>query len=459
MPISRRKSFKYKANKVSKNYKTNRTELSSVARAFAVGALTAMRGDYASQRALATHMGRAQSTLSELLSRTEEKAALKTVALWDEILYENDLGRGRSKLLTQDQKNRIINLVTSSRTNREKESWQAIADGDFDEIVPRMSITTFENVMYEAGYARRRPGWKPHLTPEQEKERYAWALEHNPDKDIEYDNQGFNFYEIAFTDETPARIGEERGMQRTWCKGYERWDDNVKHDRNRKDCCLQFYGAFRYNHKGPCCVYYEETEEEKLAAEAHIKRLNEDTKVRDNKLQIQAREALSLAGESDINKRYNTRKLQYVPSKMDYKRGERSRGGVDGYRHREGALKKVVPWINSLNKRGIRTILLQDGAPAHKSRIARDYLIIQQVERLWWPGHSPEINASEHAWPWIRRHVTKDFTPSCNAKECEKQWVKEWEAMPIEVINRWVDAIPEQVRRIIRAGGKNNFHG
>jgi hypothetical protein len=31
--------------------------------------------------------------------------------------------------------------------------------------------------------------------------------------------------------------------------------------------------------------------------------------------------------------------------------------------------------------------------------------------------------------------------------------------MPIEVINRWVDAIPEQVRRIIRAGGKNNYHG
>jgi phosphoheptose isomerase len=81
MPILRRKSFKYKANKVSKNYKTNRTKLSSVARAFAVSALTAMRGDYASQRALATHMGRAQSTLSELLLRTEEKAALKTVAL------------------------------------------------------------------------------------------------------------------------------------------------------------------------------------------------------------------------------------------------------------------------------------------------------------------------------------------------------------------------------------------
>lgn len=31
--------------------------------------------------------------------------------------------------------------------------------------------------------------------------------------------------------------------------------------------------------------------------------------------------------------------------------------------------------------------------------------------------------------------------------------------MPIEVINRWVDAIPEQVRRIIKHRGKNNFYG
>ncbi|KAF2631471.1 hypothetical protein BU25DRAFT_479034 [Macroventuria anomochaeta] len=104
------------------------------------------------------------------------------------------------------------------------------------------------------------------------------------------------------------------------------------------------------------------------------------------------------------------------------------------------ALKEVTPWINSLKKKGVKCILLQDGAPAHKSRIARDYLTLHHIERLWWPGHSPEVNASEHAWPWIRRHVTKDFMPSCTGNQCEKQWVEGWGRMPIEVINRWVDA-------------------
>ena len=416
MPILGRKNFKYKQKKnVVKPPKTSRTEMSPVMRAFCVGAMTAMRGDYTSHKDLATQVSRTQTALSKLLQRIEKKRVEHCCAIWEEILYKNDLGRDRSKLLTQEQKSAIIAIVTFSRNDREKESWQAIQDGDFNAIIPVMNVTTFENVVYEAGYARRRPSWKPSLTPDQEKERLVWALDHNPDHEEEYNDKGFNFYEVVFTDETPARIGEGRGMQRIWYKEDERWDEGVKHGRNRKDCCLQFYGRFRYDHKGPYHVYHAETDQEKAQAEAHIQYLNHDARIRDNKLQIYARASLDTPGESDANSRYNTRKRQYVPSQMDCKRGDRTRGGVDGYRHREGALKKLAPWIKSLEKKGIRCKLLQDGAPAHKSRIARDFLIVEHTDRLWWPDHSPEINASEHAWPWIRRHVTKEFTPSCTA--------------------------------------------
>lgn len=48
MPIARCKKFKYKESNVLKPYKTNQKELIRIARAFAVGALTAIRGDYAS---------------------------------------------------------------------------------------------------------------------------------------------------------------------------------------------------------------------------------------------------------------------------------------------------------------------------------------------------------------------------------------------------------------------------
>jgi transposase len=457
--INRRKPYKYKENKVVKVPKTSRKEMTPIQRAFIAGAVLASRDGYASARALSKRMKQTQPGISAVVRRVEKRAEEGGFDLWDSILYENDLGRGRSALLSQEQKDSIIKIVTSSRNNREKESWQAISDGDFSGIVPKMSISTFENVLYEAGYSRKRPGWKPSLTKDQIETRYLWALEHNPDRYEVGDGLGFDFRIVCFTDETPARIGEERGMQRVWCKDGERYDEGVKKTRNRKDCALQFYGAFRYDHKGPCHVYWHETDEEKEYAVAALEAENLYRQHYDDLLQTKARTVLSEANESDVNGRYYTRKKQYVPSKHDYKRGDRTRGGVDGYRHREGALKKVTPWINSLKKQGITCVLLQDGAPSHKASIARDYLTVERVETMLWPGHSPEVNASEHAWPWIRRHVTRDFTPSCNEKQCEEQWVKEWEAIPQEVINRWVMYVPVMVRRIIKHGGNNDFHG
>ncbi|KAF1935972.1 hypothetical protein EJ02DRAFT_482793, partial [Clathrospora elynae] len=100
---------------------------------------------------------------------------------------------------------------------------------------------------------------KPTLTPAQERERNAWALAHNPDKYEVSDGLGYDFRSVVFTDETPAWIGEERGMIQAWARKDEFYNDDVRHERNRKDCCLQFFGAFRYGHKGPCHVYFHET--------------------------------------------------------------------------------------------------------------------------------------------------------------------------------------------------------
>jgi hypothetical protein len=233
----------------------------------------------------------------------------------------------------------------------------------------------------------------------------------------------------------------------------------VRKDRLRKDCCLQFYGSFRYNHKGSCYIYYKETEAEKQDAEEKLQEENAARKEQSNTAQILAKGALTEMNEHEKNIRYNTRtRTKQHVKKHGYVRGNRARGGIDGYRHYEGALKTIVPWINDLESQGIECNLLQDGAPAHKSRIARDYLTVEHVAWLWWPGHSPDVNASEHAWPWIRCHVTCDHKPSCNTKECEQQWQEEWDSMPIEVINKWVMGVQRVVRRIIQHGGRNDFH-
>jgi hypothetical protein len=62
-------------------------------------------------------------------------------------------------------------------------------------------------------------------------------------------------------------------------------------------------------------------------------------------------------------------------------------------------------------------------------------------------------------WPWIRHHVTHDYTPSRNEKECQKQWESEWESIPIEIINRWVMGVPNMVWRSSNTVEKMTFMG
>jgi hypothetical protein len=56
MPITRQKKFKYKENKVVKLPKISRTEMLLEMRAFLCGAITGMRGAYASLTDLANQV-------------------------------------------------------------------------------------------------------------------------------------------------------------------------------------------------------------------------------------------------------------------------------------------------------------------------------------------------------------------------------------------------------------------
>ena len=115
-----------------------------------------------SQYRLAKQLPVTQGALSKLLKRTMDRSEASGLPLWDAHLYETDLGRGApSAGFSEAQKKAIIAVATRDFGAREKQSWKAIADGDFDhlDLPKKLSITSFENIMYEAGYARRKPGW------------------------------------------------------------------------------------------------------------------------------------------------------------------------------------------------------------------------------------------------------------------------------------------------------------
>ncbi|KAF1973223.1 hypothetical protein BU23DRAFT_386562, partial [Bimuria novae-zelandiae CBS 107.79] len=299
MPVNRRKPRKTAPSKIY-DPKTARRELPPETKAYAVGAMTAG----VSQWRLAKQLPITQSALSKLLLRTQARSEESKLPLWDPHLYETDVGRSRPEIeLSPEQKAAIIAVATQDKEAREKQSWQAIADGDFDHLrLPiKLSVTTFENLMYQSGYGRRAPGRKPTLNDAQRKRRLEWALAHNPDLHEYGDRLGFNFQRVIFTDETPARVGEQRGLLRAWAKEDEIYHPDVKRPKIRNNCALQFYGSFTYDAKGPCYIYGTESPEAKKLAKQALDEENQRNKEQRQQLVPRARAALRELGDANAN--------------------------------------------------------------------------------------------------------------------------------------------------------------
>nr|KMM66459.1 hypothetical protein CPAG_02798 [Coccidioides posadasii RMSCC 3488] len=81
----------------------------------------------------------------------------------------------------------------------------------------------------------------------------------------------------------------------------------------------------------------------------------------------------------------------------------RGKGGVDWYRYqKEVLLAKLFPFIKECLESRPNTVVLEDGAPAHTHFYQQELYNIHKINRLLWPGNSPDLNMIEPAWMWLK---------------------------------------------------------
>jgi transposase len=315
-----------------------------------------------------------------------------------------------------------------------------------EQSIPTASVTTMQNTLYKADLARRKPGWIFALTDANKEQRMAISQDYHPDK--------FDWHTVIFTDETPAKVGAQRGWHRSWTKTSEAYHPDVKRTRVKSASQRMVWACFTYGKKGPITLLAPEEEEEKQEAKA---KLDEENAAR------KAAMVLHQWSHSRENKKGKTVKKRgrKPPEARIYKRNsQEGKSGIDGYRHRENVLKPLLmPFIEELKKEGREVFVLEDNAPAHRSDFDNHFFKLSDVKKMLWPANSPDANAIEHAWPWIRQHITTDFPQSTNEEELEQHWQQECANLSIEQINAWIDEIPKRIRQILEQNGDNSFHG
>ena len=351
---------------------------------------------------------------------------------------------GRPTKQSQPVIDSIVSKVRVDRYGREKSC--ADLAGELSEEGIEISAATVWRILTKAGMRKTKPTRKPGLTKKMRAARLAWCLEH---RDWTLDD----WKNVIWSDETSVILLHRRGGYRVWRTKDEAFVRSCIRERWKGASEFMFWGCFSYDFKGPCHCWRPETAPEKREAEREIEQLNTEIepKLRDQwKLEIAMR-------RMNLERQTPGRKPEWVFNRRTGKLSRGQKGGIDWYRYQKKILlPKLLPFAIECAVSRPNTVVQEDNAPAHSHYIQQHVFDAASVQRLLWCANSPDPNAIEAAWPWMKRKTTKKGAPK-NRADAYTAWQAAWRELPQEKIQQWIERIPIHVRKVIELEGGNEY--
>jgi len=350
---------------------------------------------------------------------------------------------GRPPKQTEENKQLIFSKVTLDRYGREK----SCADfaSDLSSLGIEISASTVRNILKNAGFRKTKPTRKPGLTAKMRQMRLRWCLDH-ADWTLE------DWKDVIWSDETSVLLNHRRGSYRVWRRSHEAFVKSTIRERWTGYQEFMFWGCFSYDKKGPCHSWAPETAQQKKAAEEEIAKLNEE-------LESTAQEEWEL---NTAMARHGLRNLRGTKPMWKWckKTGKLERGkkgGIDWYRYqKEILLPKLFPFAKECQVDRPKTVVQEDNAPCHAHYIQQRFFDLEKVQRLLWCPNSPDLNAIEPAWFWMKRWTTQKEPPKSRS-EAIQRWQACWDSLPQEAIQAWIERIPHHIKQVIELEGGNEY--
>ncbi len=262
-----------------------------------------------------------------------------------------------------------------------------------------------------------------------------------------------NWKNVIFTDETSVVLGHRRGGYRVWRKADEAYNKSVIRPRWKGYSEFMFWGCFSYDKKGPCHIYTPETKKEREAAQKQIDTLNEELEP------IQRASWELNTGVARLGLRNKPgKKPTWRWNKTNGKLVRDGKGGIDWWQYQSKVMiPKLIPFAKECAKaRDDGGKVQEDGAPSHAHWYQDIVYKLHEVIRILWMGNSPDLNAIEPCWPYMKRRTTAKGPPQTRA-EGIKVWQQCWKELPQSQIQAWIERIPIHIQKVIELEGGNEY--
>ena len=116
----------------------------------------------------------------------------------------------------------------------------------------------------------------------------------------------------------------------------------------------------------------------------------------------------------------------------------------------------MIPFARQCLQTRPDTIVQEDNAPGHAHWYTGRVYSLAKIQRLLWPGNSPDLNAIEKAWPWLKKKTTFHGVPRTK-RALEQAWKGAWRDLPQSEIQKWIEGIVRNIQEVIRLEGGNEY--
>ena len=114
--------------------------------------------------------------------------------------------------------------------------------------------------------------------------------------------------------------------------------------------------------------------------------------------------------------------------------------------------KKLIPTVRDHFGSAERCIFQDDSAPCHRARLTEIWIKENKIQRLSWPGNSPDLNPIEHCWSLLKKKVSQRKPSS--KQSLQEAIVQSWNHdLGIEYIRKLIDSMPDRLRAVVKARG------
>lgn len=127
------------------------------------------------------------------------------------------------------------------------------------------------------------------------------------------------------------------------------------------------------------------------------------------------------------------------------------KGNIDSEKYQGVLESHLIPFIKRQNNPNV--IFQQDNARPHVSKSTKDWFSLREIELLYWPAFSPDLNPIENLWGELSRMVYANGRVYNSLNELQTAIMCNWFEIKQTLCEKLINSMSSRIQNVVANGG------